>query len=127
MLFSARRHPLDFTQHDEGIFLPAKNHADRLSDVGRRQSSAGNLVKQWLEQVVVIAIDDGKLDGSVLQRPGAEESPEATTDDDDPCFCVPPEPRWRGRLPVECSRPAIIADPLRQRVPEITRQRVESC
>ena len=42
--------------------LPAQDPADRRGDVGGRQPGGGHLIQQRLEDVVVVAIDDGDVD-----------------------------------------------------------------
>ncbi len=69
-----------FREHDQGIGLPAQDHPDRLRDVGGGQGGGGDLVQQWLEQVVIVAIDYSELDGHRPQCPGREQSAKTATD-----------------------------------------------
>ena len=50
-------------QHDEGVRLAAQHGADRLCNVRGPQCGGGDLVEQWLEEMVVIAVDDQHFDG----------------------------------------------------------------
>ena len=71
------------------VALPAEDAADRRGDVRGRQTGGRHLVEQRLEQMVVVAIDDGHLEAGVGQPLGRRQAREAGADDDDPNLFVP--------------------------------------
>ncbi len=71
-------------QHDARVGLGAQDGAHRLGDVRRGERGGGDLVKQWLEQVVVVAVDDQHLGRRAAQRLGSKEPAEAAADNNDP-------------------------------------------
>src|SRR6185437_13280479 len=73
----------DFAEQYVGVFLAAKEPADRRGDVGRREHRRRDLVEQRLEDVMIRAVDDGDIDGRVLERARGVEAAEAAADDDD--------------------------------------------
>jgi hypothetical protein len=66
---------------------PPKKGADRPSDICRRQRRRRHLIKQGLEAMVVVPVEDGDVHGSVPQSPRGIEPPKASADDNDlrPC------------------------------------------
>ena len=73
---------VDLVHEDLGVGLVAQDGADGLGDVCRRKDRERHLVEQRLEGVVVLAIDDGDVDGEVAQRLGGVKASESCTDDD---------------------------------------------
>lgn len=67
-----------------GVALPSQDAAHRPGDVGGRQAGSRHLVKQRLEQVVVVAVDDRDIDRTVGQSLRGEQAAEAGADNDDP-------------------------------------------
>jgi hypothetical protein len=61
----------------------AQNAADGLGDVGRRKHGKRDLIKQWLKDVMVAAVDEGDVDREVSEPFGCVEPGESATDDDD--------------------------------------------
>jgi len=43
------------------VYLTREDATDRRRYIGRRQGRGGDLIKQWLEEVVVAPIDDGDV------------------------------------------------------------------
>jgi hypothetical protein len=69
-------------QHGEVGLLP-QDGADRLRDVGRGETGGGDLVEQWLEEVMILPVDDrdaGEF-GRELLRKG--KTAEAAAEDHD--------------------------------------------
>src|ERR1700724_2356983 len=88
--------------------------ADRRGHVGGRERGGRNLVKQRLESVMVLPVDDGHVDRRFCERPRCLDAAEAGADDDDLgtrvghgrslCHCERSEeisPRRLMRLPIE--------------------------
>src|SRR6266566_8536087 len=87
--FSARRvDARNFRQNDLGIALPMEDAADRRCDISRRQTRGRDLVEQRLEQVVIVAIDDGDIKRRLRELLGRRKAAESRSDDDDA--------RWPG-------------------------------
>jgi hypothetical protein len=59
----------------------ADDAPDRVGDSLRLEAGRGHLVEEGDESVVVIAVDDGDADGSVLERAGGGQATEASADD----------------------------------------------
>jgi hypothetical protein len=57
--------------------------APRIGDVARGQTGRGNLVEQGLKEVVIAAIDDGRVDGGVGKLAGRGEAAEPGSDHHD--------------------------------------------
>ena len=57
--------------------------ADRVADLGGAELVGGDLVQERLEGVVVVLVDDGKLDGGVAELLRGADASEAGTEDDD--------------------------------------------
>jgi hypothetical protein len=70
-------------QEHAGVGLAAQDPADWRCDVARRQPRGGHLVEQHLEQMVVLAVDQGDADRLAAQRLGGGETAEAAADDHD--------------------------------------------
>ena len=46
-----------------GVLLMPQDDPDRLGDIGRRQYGGRDLVQERLEQVIIVAVDHGDIDG----------------------------------------------------------------
>jgi hypothetical protein len=60
----AVRRPIDagrIGQQDARVLLFAENAADGYGDLSRRQAGHRHLVEEWLEQVMIAAIDQRHL------------------------------------------------------------------
>src|ERR671937_1242367 len=69
--------------HEYGdIFLSAQNMPDRPGDVGGGKRCGCDLIQQRLKAVIVIAVDDGDLDGLTAQSFCRLEAAEAGAKDD---------------------------------------------
>src|SRR5439155_15369612 len=68
------------------VLLAAQDRARRSRDLFGLEPRGGDLIEQWLEEVVVVAIDEHDLHRRAAQRPGGIQPPESGADDDD---------RWR--------------------------------
>jgi hypothetical protein len=66
-----------------GVALVAQDAADRACDLRRREARGRHLIEQWLEQMVVAAVDDRDVDRRTAQRVRGGEPAEAGADDDD--------------------------------------------
>jgi hypothetical protein len=66
-------HARDLGENHGRVPLPAKNAADRRRNVRRRKAGGGNLIKQRLEQMVIVAIDDNDFEGSPGEGLGGGE------------------------------------------------------
>ena len=58
----------NLVENDSDVRLIAKNAADRLSDIRRRQLGSGYLVEEGLEKMVIAPVNQDDLDRSVGQR-----------------------------------------------------------
>ena len=76
-------HARYFDQPEVGVFLTAQNRACRLGDFLGLQTRGCDLIEQWLEEVVVVAIDENDLHGRPPQCAGNAEAAEAGANDDD--------------------------------------------
>ena len=61
--------------------MVAEHIPDGRSDLPLRKDARGHLIEQWLEEVVVGAIDQGDAHRCPAQRLGRKQAPEATPDD----------------------------------------------
>src|SRR5215472_3852543 len=96
----------------------AQDGPDRLGNIGRRQRRGRDLIEKRLKQVVVVAVDDGDLDGRARQRSGGLEPGKACADNHDMrtrgSHCRPPLTKspasafWPARILVD---PSVIANP----------------
>ena len=73
----------DLGEQHAGVVLPAQHAAQRRGDLSLGQDAGGDLVEEWLEQVVVGAVDEGDLDGRPFQCLRRVEAAEASADDED--------------------------------------------
>jgi hypothetical protein len=46
-----------------GVLLMPQDDPDRLGDIGRRQYGGRDLIQERLEQVIIVAVDHGDIDG----------------------------------------------------------------
>ena len=74
---------------DLDVAVLAQDPADWGRDLSLREDSGSELVQQWLEQVIVDAVDQSHFHRSSLEEPSGEEAAEATAHDDNAmlCFC----------------------------------------
>jgi hypothetical protein len=91
----------DFGEDDVSILLTTQDAANRRSDICRRQPGSRNLIEQWLEQVIVVAIDDGDVERRSRQLLGGGKSPKTRPDDHDARACL-----RGGNMGHDLSRPA---------------------
>ena len=59
------------------IALPPEKGADRPGDVRRRQRRGRHLIKQRLEAMIVMPVEDGDVHGGVPQSPRGSKSPQS--------------------------------------------------
>ena len=71
-------------QLDSNVAVLAHDVAQRLGDLSRRQHSRGDLVQQGLEEVVVAAVDQRHVDGSVPEGADGGQATESPSDNDHP-------------------------------------------
>ena len=76
----------DFAQQNAGVLVLGEHAADGRGDLGGAQARHRHLVKERLEQVVVLAVDHGHADLLAAQLLRGDESPEACAHDDDVRF-----------------------------------------
>src|SRR5215216_4996029 len=57
----------DLRQDDLRVFLPTKYAANRRGDIRGRQAGGRNLIEQRLEQVIIVAVDDGDVERRLRQ------------------------------------------------------------
>src|SRR6516165_9162758 len=73
----------DGRQHQLGIELVTENSPYGDGNVSRRQRGGRNLVEQWLEQVVVMPIDQRNAGRGMPQSSRASDTTESCSNDDD--------------------------------------------
>src|SRR5215469_3843875 len=56
-----------FGHENDCVFLTPQNMTDRPCDIGGRERSSCNLVKQWLKTMIVVTIDQRDLDRRTAQ------------------------------------------------------------
>ena len=77
-----RPKPVERDHEEHGrVALTPKDAADRLRDVGWRERGGCRLVEERLEEMVVASVDDGDLNGRVLERSRRGQPAEPGTDD----------------------------------------------
>jgi hypothetical protein len=59
----ARRDTDHLVEEHCGVLLMPQDDPDRLGDIGRRQCGGRDLVQKRLEQVIIVAVDHGDIDG----------------------------------------------------------------
>ncbi len=74
---------VDFAQDDTRVALPPQDLAERHCYLGRRERSGGNLVRERLEEIEVLPVDERHLDVGSSEAANREQPSEATTDDND--------------------------------------------
>ena len=82
-LFPVHVDALRFGENDLGIFLRADDVAQRLGDVRRRKRGRGHLVKQRLEEMMILPVEQRDADIGLAQRLGRLQPAKAAADDDD--------------------------------------------
>ena len=87
-------HAGDIRHQHRRILLLAQDMADRPGDLRRRQRSGRDLIKQRLKAMMVLAIDQGHVDGRAGKGLRGHESAEARPDNDHlgPRLRHPPSP-----------------------------------
>src|SRR4051794_35339999 len=76
-------HSRDLSQDHRRVLLIAENAADRSRNLGRSQHCCRHLVKQWLKQVVVGAVDQDHLRRCLLESLRGSQTSKAAADDND--------------------------------------------
>jgi hypothetical protein len=59
---------VDLCERDVGVVLVAQDVPQRRCDAALGQDAGGDLLQQWLEEVVRLAVDEGHVDGRSAQR-----------------------------------------------------------
>ncbi len=78
---------LDFLKQGDDIGVAAEDCPDRSGDFAGGEASGGDLVEQWLEGVVIFAVDDGDLNRGAGQRATDIQAAKAGANDHDArCF-----------------------------------------
>jgi hypothetical protein len=72
----------DLGENDVDIACVAHDGADRRGDVRRRQARGGDLVKQRLEQMVIVLVDEGDVEWRIRQRRGGGKSAKSGAEND---------------------------------------------
>src|SRR4029077_15376788 len=75
--------PRDVPPADVEVLLAAQDRARRARDLFGLEPCGGDLIEQWLEEVVVVAIDQDDLHRRAAQRPRGIQPRESRADDDD--------------------------------------------
>src|SRR5258706_15576807 len=73
----------DGRQHHLGIELVTENSPYGDGNVSRRQRGGRNLVEQWLEQVVVLPVDECDASRGMPQRSSASDASKSCSNNDD--------------------------------------------
>ena len=68
---------------DFDVLIFADDGADGLRDLGRREHGEGDLIEKRLEGVMILAIDEGNVDGKLCETHRGVDSGEASSDDHD--------------------------------------------
>src|SRR6266511_1697068 len=71
----------DLRQDHIRVVLPTENAANRRRDISGRQGGGRDLIEQRLEQMVIVAIDDGDVEGPLRQLLGSRQTAEPCSDD----------------------------------------------
>src|SRR6516162_922661 len=79
-LFSSGIHIRDFRQDHFRVLLPTENTARWRRDIARRQTRGCYLIQKRLEQVVIVAIDDGDVEWCSRQLLGGRKPAESSSD-----------------------------------------------
>src|SRR5262245_3592250 len=82
-LFARGIDPRDFRQDHLRVLLAPQDAADRRGDVSGRQPGGRDLIEQRLEEVIVVAIDDGDVERCSRQLLGRRQPAESRPDDHD--------------------------------------------
>jgi hypothetical protein len=70
-------------EHDPGVGLALDDRSQRARDLGRREASGRDLVGEWLEERVVLPVDQRDRDRRAAEAADYLETPEPTSDYDD--------------------------------------------
>jgi hypothetical protein len=65
------------------IELRPQDVANRLRDLGGGQRRCRNLIEQRLEEVIIVPVDDGEIDGRPRQRFGRRKAAKSRSHNDD--------------------------------------------
>ena len=85
-------------QQHPGVRVAPEDRSQRLRDVTRRERARRDLIEQWLEDVVVAAVEHRDLDAVVAtQRASGIEPAETTADDDHAMASGSRRDHWRQR------------------------------
>ena len=76
-------HPRDRDHPKVEVLLTTQNGAHRFGDLLGLEARRGNLVEEWLKEVVIVAIEQNHVDRGAPQCPRGIEAAEAAADDDD--------------------------------------------
>src|SRR6185295_3834777 len=68
-------------EDDRRIPLPAENAADRSTDLARRKHGGRHLIEQWLEQMVVAAVNQNHFNRSPAKSLGGGQTTKAAPND----------------------------------------------
>src|SRR6266849_4767326 len=81
----ARReiHASHIDQAEVEVLLAPQNRAHRFRDLLGLEARGRDLIEQWLEQVVVVTVEQHDLYGGATQRPGGSQTAEPRAYDDD--------------------------------------------
>jgi hypothetical protein len=72
-----------FSKNDGGVLLLTEDRANRSRYIRGRKTGHGDLIKQWLEKMMIGAIDDSDSHGRALEGLRCRQPSETRTDDDD--------------------------------------------
>jgi hypothetical protein len=73
---------LHFGEEYLNVVVSGKDLADGNGDLRGRNECGGHLIKKRLECVVVLAVDESDMNGSVAECLGGEQTTKAAADDD---------------------------------------------
>ncbi len=76
-------HAEDFGHLDHRVLLAAQQMADGGGDLDSGEDAGGDLIQQWLKQMMVRPIEEGDPHGRSFERACGSEAAESAADDDD--------------------------------------------